>query len=139
MKILFDTNIVLDVLLERQPFFNEAVLLFEMVESGKIEGVIGGTTVTTLDYFLSKTLSIKESANILKKLLKLFEVAPVNRLVLEEALDAGFSDFEDAVLHSAAIHVGAQAIITRDEKGFKKSQIAIYTPSRFLHTINLND
>lgn len=138
MKVLFDTNVVLDVLAERKPFVNEAISLFELVESGEIVGVIGATSVTTLDYILSKSLTTKASASALKNLLKLFEVAPVNRLVLEEALDSGFHDFEDAVLHSAGIHVGAQAIITRDDKGFKKSQIAVYTPSQFYHAYTLN-
>lgn len=139
MKILIDTNIILDVLLERQPFVHQAAKLFEMIESGNLEGVIGATTVTTVDYFLKKALSMKEAMSVLKKLLKLFEVAPVNRLVLEDALDSGFLDFEDAVLHASALHVGAQAIVTRDEKGFRKATLAIYTPERFLSGLSLND
>ncbi len=72
MKILFDTNIILDLLLDRQPFVNNAQALFEKVESGKIEGYIGATTVTTLDYLLTKSLSMNEAKKIIKKLLKLF-------------------------------------------------------------------
>jgi predicted nucleic acid-binding protein len=60
-------------------------------------------------------------------------VASVNRLVLEDALDSGFLDFEDAVLHAAAMHCGVQAIVTRDEKGFNKAQIAIYSPEALLN------
>ena len=135
MKILFDTNIILDLLLDRQPFVNNAQALFEKVESGKIEGYIGATTVTTLDYLLTKSLSVNEAKKIIKKLLKLFEVAPINRLILEDALESGFLDFEDAVLHSAAIHCGIQAIVTRDEKGFSKAKLAIYSPPALLNVM----
>lgn len=137
MKILFDTNVILDLLLDRKPFVEHAQALFEKVEAGKIEGYIGATTVTTLDYLLSKSLSAKETTHILKKILKLFEVAPVNRLILEDALDSGFIDFEDAVLHAAAIHCGVQAIVTRDEKGFSKAKLAIYSPEELLNALSL--
>jgi predicted nucleic acid-binding protein len=133
MKILFDTNIILDLLLDRHPFVNHAQALFEKVESRKIEGYIGATTVTTLDYLLTKSLSVNEAKKIIKKLMKLFEIAPVNRLILEDALESGFLDFEDAVLHAAAIHSGIQAIVTRDEKGFSKAKLAIYSPQALLN------
>ena len=125
MRILFDTNIVLDLLLERQPFVEYAQMLFEKVESNQLTGYLGATTITTLDYLLTKTLSTQEAKQIIKKLLTLFDVAPVNRLVLENALESGFVDFEDAVLHAAAMHSGAQAIVTRDEKGFQKAQASM--------------
>ena len=63
----------------------------------------------------------------IRKLLTFFEVAPVNRHVLESALVAGFEDFEDAVIHEAACHVGADAIVTRNQKDFKKSRIPVYS------------
>lgn len=135
MKILFDTNIILDLLLDRKPFVHHAQTLFEKVESGKIEGYLGATTITTLDYLLTKSLSDKEAKKIIKKLLKLFEVAPINRLILEDAVDSALLDFEDAVLHSAAIHSGIQAIVTRDEKGFNKAQLAIYSPEGLLKVL----
>ena len=72
MKILFDTNIVLDLLLDRKPFVHHAQTLFEKVESGKINGYVGATTITTLDYLLTKSLSTREAKKIIKKLLKLF-------------------------------------------------------------------
>jgi predicted nucleic acid-binding protein len=137
MKILFDTNVILDVLLDRQSFVEHAVLLFEKVELGYLDGYVGAITITTLDYLLTKSLSAKEAKRVIKKLLRLFEVAPVNRLILEDALDSGFPDFEDAVLHSAAIHSGVQAIVTRDEKGFAQAQLAIYSPEELLNALSL--
>ncbi len=138
MKVLFDTNVILDLLLDRKPFVEYSQDLFAKVEAGKIEGYIGATTVTTLDYLLKKSLSTKEANKIIKTLLKLFEIAPVNRLVLQDAIESGFSDFEDAVLHAAALHCGVQAIVTRDEKGFSKAQIAVYPPEGLLSVLSLS-
>jgi predicted nucleic acid-binding protein len=137
MKILFDTNVVLDHLLDRKPFVEDAQELFVKVESGKIEGYIGATTVTTLDYLLMTSLSIKESKGVIRKLLKLFEIAPVNRLVLEDTIDSGFKNFEDAVLHAAAMHSGVQALVTRNEKGFSKAQLAVYSPKDLLGILSV--
>jgi len=137
MIILFDTKVVLDLLLDRKPFVEHSQDLFSKVESGKIDGYIGATTVTTIDYLLKKSLSTKEANSVIKKLLKLFEIAPVNRLVLEDAIDSKFSDFEDSVLHSAALHCGVQAIVTRDEKGFENAQLAIYSPKALLSLLSL--
>ena len=120
MKILLDTNIVLDVLMDRMPFADAATELFSKVEEGTIIGYLCGTTITTVYYLAAKTVGTRRAHEEIKKLLSLFEVAPVNRHVLESALGANFHDFEDAVVHEAACHVGAEAIVTRNQKDFKK-------------------
>ena len=127
MKILLDTNIVLDVLMDRMPFADAATELFSKVEDGTIIGYLCATTITTVYYLAAKAVGAPRAQEEIKKLLSLFEVAPVNRPVLESALVADFTDFEDAVIHEAACHVGAEAIVTRNQKGFKKSRISVYS------------
>lgn len=127
MKILLDTNIVLDVLMDRSPFADAATELFSKVEDGTVIGYLCGTTITTVYYLAAKTVGAPRAREKIKKLLSLFEVAPVNRLVLESALVADFSDLEDAVIHEAACHVGAEVIVTRNQKDFKKSRISVYS------------
>ena len=127
MKILLDTNIVLDVLMDRVPFADTAAELFSKVEDGTIIGYLCGTTITTVYYLAVKVVGAPRAQEEIKKLLTLFEVAPVNRQILESALVAGFSDFEDAVIHEAACHVGVEAIVTRNQKDFKKSRISVYS------------
>ncbi len=126
MKILLDTNVVLDLLMDRMPFADSAVGLFSKVEDGTIIGYLCATTITTVYYLAAKTLGAPRAQEEIGKLLNLFEVAPVNRHVLESALTADFNDFEDAVIHEAACHVGAEAIVTRNQKDFKKSRIPVY-------------
>jgi predicted nucleic acid-binding protein len=127
LKILLDTNIVLDLLMDRMPFSDAAAELFSKVEDGTIIGYLCGTTITTVYYLATKTVGAARAQEEIYKLLTLFEVAPVNRHVLESALSAGFDDFEDAVIHEAACHVGAEAIVTRNQKDFKKSRISVYS------------
>lgn len=127
MKILLDTNVVLDLLMDRMPFADAAVAIFSKVEDGTIIGYLCGTTITTVHYLAAKAVGAPRAQEEIKKLLSLFEVAPVNRPVLESALVADFNDFEDAVIHEAACHVGADAIVTRNGKDFKKSRIPVYS------------
>ena len=127
MKILLDTNIVLDVLMDRIPFSDSAVDLFSKVEDGTCIGYLCATTITTVYYLASKTVGAARAQEEIKKLLNIFEVAPVNRHVLESALSADFDVFEDAVISEAACHVGAEAIVTRNQKDFNKSRISVYS------------
>ena len=126
--MLFDTNVVLDVLLDREPFATTAARLFSHVERGAMPGYLCATTVTTVHYLAHKALGAEQARAKLRNLLRLFEVAPVNRTVLEGALASRLPDFEDAVLHEAALHVGAHGIVTRDPAGFKGARLPVYAP-----------
>lgn len=127
MKILLDTNIVLDLLMDRAPHADAASELFSQVENGNVTGYLCATTVTTVWYLVAKAVGAGQAQVEIGKLLSMFEVAPVARQVLESALDAGFEDFEDAVLHEAACHVGADAIVTRNRKDFRGARIPVNT------------
>jgi predicted nucleic acid-binding protein len=127
LKILLDTNIVLDVLMDRLPYSEAATELFSRVEDGTVIGYLCGTTITTVFYLAAKTVGTPRAQDEIRKLLQLFEVAPVNRPVLESSLILDFTDFEDAVIHEAACHVGADAIITRNQKDFKKSRLPVHS------------
>jgi predicted nucleic acid-binding protein len=136
MKILFDTNVILDVLLDRQPFSEDATSLMSAVELGILQGYICATTLTTIHYIASKTIGEQAARQALSQLLKLFEVAPVTRVILSNALDSSFTDFEDAVLDQSALHVGALGIVTRNFKDFQGTMLAVYSPAALLASIN---
>jgi predicted nucleic acid-binding protein len=132
MKVLFDTNIILDVLLDRKPFSEHASYLMSKVERSEINGFLCATTVTTIHYLLSKHLNKEKAIDNINSIIALFEIASVNRLVIEDALKSKFSDFEDSVLHESARHAGAEYLITRNIKDFKRSTIPAYTATEFL-------
>jgi predicted nucleic acid-binding protein len=128
LRVLFDTNVVLDLLLDRRPFSLDAARCFSRVEAGEIEGWLCGTTVTTLHYLIRKAVGAAKAREGISLLLFLFEIAPVNKTVLERALDLPFEDFEDAVLHESARLVNADVIITRNTADFKHSTIPVRLP-----------
>jgi predicted nucleic acid-binding protein len=129
VKLLLDTNIVLDVLMDKAPFSDPAADIFSRIEQGSISGYLCGTTITTVHYLAAKVLGASRARQEVGKLLALFEVAAVNRPVLEAALRSQFADFEDAVVHEAANHAGADAIVTRNGKVFSGSRLPVYTPA----------
>jgi len=136
LKVLVDTNVVLDVLLDRHPFAKAAARVFALVEESRIEGFLCATTVTTVDYLLGQALSPREARAALQRLLDLFEIAPVNRPVLEQALGSDVSDFEDAVIEQSARVVSADAIATRNLKDFKKSSVTAMDPPELLSVVD---
>jgi predicted nucleic acid-binding protein len=128
VRVLFDTNVVLDVLQQREPFFGPARVLFEAVEQHAITGLLCANTLTTVFYFARKQLGNAQALAQIKALLQLFEIAPVNHAVLLQAASLDFTDFEDAVQHASAKLAGAQAIVSRDLKDFATSELTLYLP-----------
>ncbi len=130
--ILIDTNIILDLLLERPEHVAAARQVSDKVESGEVHAMLCATTVTTIDYLARKQLGSKGAKAAVQALLSLYDIAAVTRSTLQLALDADMPDFEDAVLAYSAHQAGAQAIITRNLKDFAKSPVRAYTPTQFL-------
>jgi len=135
VKVLFDTNIILDILLDRQPFSEPASILLSKVERSEMDGFLCATTITTIHYLLSRHLNKEQAVSGINSIMALFAIASVNRLVIEDAIKAKFTDFEDSVLHEAARHANVEYIITRNIKDFKKAKIPVFTPVEFLNML----
>lgn len=129
MRILFDTNVILDLLLEREPFIKQAALLFSKVEKGEIVGIACATAFTTVYYLLRKKLSHQKAKEYIDLLLSLLDVAAVNRTVIETAKNlVSFKDFEDAVVYASALHSNCNCIVTRNTKDFPESEVPVLLP-----------
>lgn len=128
MKVLFDTNVVLEFLLDRKPFSAAATRLVARVERRELEGFLGATTLTTIHYLLARELGRQAALEAVRDLLALFSVAAVDGRILSLAADIGLPDFEDAVLHEAARLAGAGAIVTRNGDDFKGASLGIDAP-----------
>lgn len=135
MRVLFDTNVVLDVLLARPPHAAAATDLLEFVSRKELDGVIGATTVSTIFYLAAKAAGAKSARRHIASLLSLFDIAAVSRGVLADALELDFREYEDAVVHEAARHGGASAIVTRDPTGFEGATLRIYSPEELLRLV----
>ncbi len=135
MKILFDTNIVLDVLLNRAPYSTVATQLFSAVEHRHIQGYLCATTLTTIDYLATKTVGKTEAKIAICSLLELFSIAEVNQSILKAATFSDFNDFEDAVLYQAGVYAGVDGFVTRNGKDFKTALHPIFTPDELWQAI----
>jgi predicted nucleic acid-binding protein len=139
MKILIDTNIILDIALERQPFVEAAIRLLEVTQRVDLVLYVTATTITDLYYITRKARGRATARNFIVDLMQFVEVAGVGRTVIEEALHSKVADFEDAVQESAAKQYAIQVIVTRNEKDFENSVLEVHNPESFLQTYFTNN
>ena len=130
-RVLFDTNVILDVLLERQPHVQASAGAWAAVESGKVTGMLAAHAVTTIHYLIGKQLGDREARRVVAALLSIFTVAAVNSAVLKQALQSPQTDFEDAVTAAAAQAESCDWILSRDPKGFRGSPVRSLLPEAF--------
>jgi predicted nucleic acid-binding protein len=135
MKVAFDTNVLLDVLCDREPFAEPASRILTLIEQGILSGCVCATSITTIFYLTRKANGMAAARKQIKLLLSLLEVMPVNRQVLEAATTSVMSDFEDAVIAEAAFQSSADVLVTRNEKDFRKSRVQVHSPTSFLNAL----
>ena len=131
-KLLFDTNIILDVLLNRQPHSECSAEVWALVESAEASGFLSADALTTIYYFLRKEFGTVRSQAIIKKLLEVFTVATIDGDVVQEALRLRFTDFEDAVTAAAASSALCNFIVSRNTKDFRNSPVKALPPEQVL-------
>jgi len=131
-KVLFDTNIILDVALRRDPFFENTLKLFSLIDQKSIHGNITASTVTDIYYIAKKEKGHIESISFIKSLLDVVDVIGVEKNTIVNALVLDMKDFEDAVQASASILNDIEVIITRNVGDFLKSPIPVKSPQDFL-------
>ena len=132
MKVLYDVNVVLDTLLRREPFYPAAARLLAAAEQSQVHGFLCSSSVTTLCYLVAKQTGSLAAKGVIRRVLHVFAVAPVNQFVLQSALQSQVTDFEDAVLCESAYHAEVDAIVTRNTAHFAFSPVKIYSPEGLL-------
>ncbi len=135
MRVLIDTNVVLDLLQEREPFVENAARLFERIDAGEIEGFITATTITNIYYIVRKVAGRVVAQDAIAQILSDLNICSVDLNVLEQALALNFEDFEDAVQYACAVVHNLDAIVTRDLSGFVNAEIPVVLPEN-LETIS---
>ncbi len=131
--LFVDTNIVIDLLAKREPFYDEAAKLFSLADRGKVKLYVSSLTFANTNYVLAKFNSSKKAREILLKFKILVEVLEVNDKIIELSLnDKSFSDFEDGLQYYTALENELQMIITRNLKDFKNSKIPVMTARSYL-------
>lgn len=131
IRAVFDLNVILDVLLRREPHTAASASALDSVAAGAVEGYIAGHAVTTLAYLLQRELGATKSHTVLAQLMEKLRVGSVTDSVIRRALSLNFRDFEDAVTAAVAQDSGASAIVTRNVADFRKSPVPAVPPALF--------
>ena len=136
MKILVDTNVLLDVLFNRQQFVKESLTVCKMCESNLIEGNICAISIPNIIYIMRKELSKEKTADLINKLMLIYNVVDLKADDFAEAIKLDFEDYEDALQCVTAQKIKANFIVTRNVKDYINSNIRAITPSEFIKLLN---
>ena len=135
-KVFIDTNIVIDLLSKREPFYDESANLFSLADKKIIELSTSSLTIANTNYILLRQTNSKNAKEILRKLRLIVKVLSLDDKIIGVALnDNSFSDFGDGLQYFTAIENNQDLIITRNLKDFKASKLPVMTARQFLETI----
>ena len=136
MKLFTDTNIVIDLLSRREPFFNEAATLFSLADKKQIDLTVSSLTIANTSYALLRQMNSNKAKSILRKLRLIVKILPLDDKIIGLALnDDTFSDFEYGLQYFTAIENEQDLIITRNLRDFKNSELPVMTARQFIETI----
>ncbi|MGA9381147.1 MAG: PIN domain-containing protein [Phormidium sp.] len=135
MKVLLDTNIIVDVALEREPFFSDSEQVLAFAEEGRIEAYISASTFGDLYYIIRKNKGRDLALEFLSNIASVCQVATVDEAVISMALTANFRDFEDAIQYGTARVNQLDAIVTRDRADFPVTSPQIITPTELIQEL----
>jgi predicted nucleic acid-binding protein len=132
VKVLLDTNIIIDIALERQPYFTNSETVLAFVEQGQIEGYISASTISDLYYLIRKQKGRDLTIEFLQEILTFCQIATVNQAAIIMAFTTNFQDFEDSIQYSTSVVNKLDAIITRNPQDFPIVTPRIITPEQLI-------
>lgn len=135
MKILIDTNIILDVLCNRKEFVENSAKIFKLCEVKKLTGYISALSIPNIVYIMRKELNEEKIREVIEKLLLVFDIVDLKADDLKKAAMLNFADYEDAVQSQQAIRIKADYIVTRNIKDYKNSKVMAIKPTELLERI----
>ncbi|MNQ64751.1 PIN domain protein [compost metagenome] len=135
MRLYLDTNVILDLILNRAPFFDDIARIITLYEMGECELFTSSVSIVNCNYILGKNIDRKQVIENLKILRSFCSILTVSELEIDKSLNSNFKDFEDAVQYFTCIKNDCNFIITRDLKDFKNSEIPAISPKEFLASI----
>lgn len=135
MKVLIDTNIIVDVALDRDPFFTDSEQIVRLVEQQQIEGYLSASTFSDLYYIIRKAKGHSWTLQFLQAMAALCQVATVDGAAIAMALTANFRDFEDAIQYSTSVVNQLDVIVTRNPEDFPVTTPRIMTPNQLIQEL----
>ena len=132
MKVFLDTNVLVDYLNKREPFFANASCIIDLCLSGQVKGVLSALSIVNAAYIMRKAYTRSSLQVKMGWLINVFEISSIDEQTIREAFASHATDFEDAVQCFSALQADADLIVTRDASGFKDFPIPVMTPADFL-------
>ena len=137
MKVFYDTNVLLDVLLGREPFYEDSARTWTLAEMGRVDGYVSAVSFTNVFYIVDGARDREEAERVVHEMVGIFTPAACNDRVIRQAVEADISDFEDAVQYFSALHAGADNIITRNAADFpRQTEMPVLSPQEFLAKVD---
>lgn len=134
MNVLVDTNILLDVLAQREPFYAESARVWTLAETSQVAGFVSTLSLPNIFYLLRRAKGPQAARKAMGILRDIFSLVPLDAQITNQAVDADIEDFEDAIQFFSALRCGAATLVTRNPKDFPRGDVAIQTPVEFLAT-----
>lgn len=131
-RLFIDTNVMIDFLGKRVPYYNPIAKIATLADKGKVKIVVSALSYPTVFYVLSKYESAEKVKDKLRKFKIISEMSDVDETIIEKGLNSGFSDFEDALQYYSALKLNCDILITRNGKDFKESEIPVMTAEEYL-------
>jgi predicted nucleic acid-binding protein len=125
LSCLLDTNVLLDVVLEREPWVEDATALLDAVAKGHATGYVAGHAIPTVYYVVTRNRDRAAAATATSDLLDLLTVVPLDDAAFQRALGLGLPDFEDAAQAAACLLVGADCLVTRNPKDYRGAPVTL--------------
>jgi len=135
MRLFLDTNVMLDFLGERDPFYVSAAKIATLADKRSLQIIVSALSYATISYFLTKYDGLEKTKDKLRKFKVISEICELDEVIIEKGLNSDFSDFEDSLQYFSALRAECDIIITRNGKDFKKSEIPVMSPDEFLNSI----
>lgn len=140
MRVLLDTNVVLDVLLQRAPWLTEAQALWQANDDDRLTACLTATTLTDIFYVARRLTDLRRARQAVQLCLDAFAVVPVDRAILLRAQQLSGPDFEDNVQIASAEAAGLEAIVTRDRESYQGAPLPVWLPAECLqHLAEMDD
>lgn len=134
MKVFLDTNVMIDLIIKRSPFFSDIAKIASIAENNEIKFYASSLSFVNTFYVASKVNPKNLVLEKLKKFRIICNVSTIDEMNVDKSLISDFEDFEDAIQYNSALYNNCDYIITRDKKGFVNSKISVMTPTEFLET-----
>jgi predicted nucleic acid-binding protein len=135
IKLFVDSDIILDLLAQREPHYIHAARLFTLIDQNEVIAYTSPLIFANLHYLLKKQTSNLSALKSLRKLKTLINILSIDERVIEQSLNSEFNDFEDAIQYFTAVNNGITLIITRNKTDYKRSKIDVLTAEEFLKSL----